>query len=233
MALKVGDYVEYDSGDNGKILCKVLYDASSQYGLQLISNKNVKEITINSTENWETSKIVYNNLIIDLNNEAESYINDKYAYDARCVGSIPTVKNGMFIDKDKGSQNTVTLPSSYTKPTNWENKDTGCYDYDEHYTTDKNAMEEAGLYTQTEEGYFYLASRFCGDASTYYRFSVRGIYLNGNVAYDTLCRVEKAGSVSGRNVTEGFRPCISLKSSNIKITGGDGKTEATAYTLGV
>lgn len=226
--------MEYDSGDNGKILCRVLYDASSQYGLQLISNKNTKQVTITKGD-WKVGKKNYNNIIINLNNEAESYINDKYAYDARCVGSIPTVKNGIFIDKDKGSQNTVTLPSSYEKPTNWEDKDTGCYDYDEHYITDRTAMDNAGLFTQEEGEYFHLASRTCGESREYgYRFSIRGMHSNGVLNYDTICRVEASGNAVGRNdVTEGFRPCISLKSKNIKITGGDGKTKVTAYTLGV
>ena len=34
-------------------------------------------------------------------------------------------------------------------------------------------------------------------------------------------------------VQKGVRPCITLKTTGVKITSGDGKTELTAYTLGL
>lgn len=39
--------------------------------------------------------------------------------------------------------------------------------------------------------------------------------------------------VTQQLVKHGLRPCISLKSDIIRITGGDGTSEATAYTLGI
>ena len=49
--LKAGDYIKYDTGvssvgTNGIITCRVLYEASSEYGLQIISDKNVANITL-------------------------------------------------------------------------------------------------------------------------------------------------------------------------------------------
>ena len=50
-----------------------------------------------------------------------------------------------------------------------------------------------------------------------------------------LCGMWSDGGVRGvsYSFTNGLRPCISLKSDIIKITGGDGLSEATAYTIGL
>ena len=50
--------------------------------------------------------------------------------------------------------------------------------------------------------------------------------------HNFLFMVNSTGGVDYRNFSRGFRPCFILK-SGIKITGGDGKTAETAYTLGV
>jgi len=43
-----------------------------------------------------TGDFEYNNAFVTLNSEAEKYVNRKYAYDGRSVGSLPTTKNGIF-----------------------------------------------------------------------------------------------------------------------------------------
>ncbi len=99
-SLEEGDYIKYDTGIEGVgiIICRVLYTASSKYGLQIISDKNIEEITLGG-DTFEEGRNSYNNAIQTLNNEAEKYINSKYATDARCVGSMPTIEDGVFVDK--------------------------------------------------------------------------------------------------------------------------------------
>ena len=48
----------------------------------------------------------------------------------------------------------------------------------------------------------------------------------------SLCAVYSNGNEIGHIISYGFRPCISLN-PNVKVTAGDGETEATAYELGV
>ncbi len=239
LALKVGDYVKYDSGANGVITCRVLYPVTSEYGLQIISNKNVKQVTLGGSD-WNTGKTAYNNAISDLNNYAEDYINTEFAYDGRCVGSLPTVSKGMFIDKDKhnGETGTVSIPNSYTLPTGWTSTDTGCVKGDTNSATDKKQLTTNKIFSDGAE--FWLASRISSNDGDAVNFGVEIIGLYGELMMQELggkrlCRVyfgSVGTSVIGDSGSYGLRPCISLKSDIIKITGGDGTSEETAYIIG-
>ena len=119
--LKEGDYIKYDTGVEGVgvITCRVLYTASSKYGLQIISEKDVEMVLLGISDNFEQSKTSYNHAIETLNNTAEKYINSNYSTDARCVGSVPTVENGMFINKNSETQGPVTMQFEYNGSTNF------------------------------------------------------------------------------------------------------------------
>lgn len=47
-----------------------------------------------------------------------------------------------------------------------------------------------------------------------------------------LCKVDSDGSIKGNKTTQGLRPCISLKSDEIKIMGGTGEDVDNAYVIG-
>ena len=220
--LKPGDYIQYDSGTNGKILCRVLYPLDSEYGLQIISNKSVKNVALGKKDDFETSKIAYNNAIETLNNEAEGYINSIYATDARCIGSIPTVENGIFVNKDKGTETTAVLPSEYIRPNGWESHDTGLYNTDENYIIDQEQMEKFNL-QRIEENY-WLASRNVETDSDHCTYHIRCITSNGNFSITYLCYINSSGSTYGESFDYGLRPCIHLK-NDIKITEGNGSEE--------
>ena len=241
--LKTGDYIKYDTGksevgDNGVIICRVLYPTTSEYGLQIISDRIVKEMALGTGNTWEEGKSAYNNAIENLNNEAEAYINTEYAYDARCVGGIPTVMDGIFVDKDKhnGEAGTISISSSYTLPAGWESRDTGCYKSDTNYKTDQAQMRGYGLLFNGRS--YWLASRSAGMSGneTYEEtsFSVRTILHNYGVYENAYClRVDNGGYCTiGLFNRSGFRPCISLRSDIIKIISGDGTSENTAYVIG-
>ena len=242
--LKVGDYIKYDTGvstvgENGVIVCRVLYAANSEYGLQIISDKNVgTDITLGGST-WEEGKAGYNGAIEILNNEAQKYVNEAYAYDGRCVGSIPTIQKGMFVNKNKLKDSegniqdildTVSIPNNYTIPTGWTSRDTGCYNTDTNYTIDKTALEEANIWKTGQV--YWLASREYSKSSSV-NFSMYNVNTSGSLNTYYMCGVNWSNSGTwGYPRTSGLRPCISLKSNIIKITGGDGTSEGTAYTIG-
>lgn len=224
LALKAGDYIKYNSGANGEILCRVLYPISSEYGLQIISDKNVKNVTLGSTTYSEAVE-AYNNAIETLNNEAEVYINTEYAYDARCVGSLPTVEKGMFTKKDNGS-------SAYVTPQFTNASYVNSLDADTNYEMDKVQMNNGDVNIWLTKEEYWLASRgeilastdFCG-------FYMRVVVWGGETKRN-VCTVYANGTSKGELREYGLRPCISLKSDIIKITGGDGKNADTAYVIG-
>ena len=230
--LKLGDYIKYDSGANGEILCRVLYTASSPYGLQIVSDKNVKSITLGG-KNWSDASISYNNAIETLNKEAEGYINQSYAIDARCIGSIPTTQNGKFIDKNRETQTTVVLPlenwQNYVRPNDWDSDDTKCFNTDTNYITDEEQMKALNIWKNGGE--YYLASRKVETNSSECYFIIRYVQNNGEIGSYDVCSLNSKGETFGIFREHELRLCISLK-ENIKIIQGDGKTEATAYKIG-
>lgn len=54
--------------------------------------------------------------------------------------------------------------------------------------------------------------------------------IYGRVTSCALCGIAGDGYTNGINNSYGLRPCFSLK-TDIKITGGDGKTKETAYIM--
>ncbi len=189
LALKAGDYIKYNSGANGEILCRVLYPLSSEYGLQIISDKNVKNVTLGSTTYSEAVES-YNKAIETLNNEAEAYINAEYAYDARCVGSLPTVKNGIFTKKDSGATTYVTVDFTNASYIN-------SLDADTNYEVDKEQMEAEGVSLWNTGEKYWLASRLLENRGTYYAFCVRQLFANGNFYAGSLTGVFSGDRVSG------------------------------------
>ena len=147
-----GDYVKYDTGidgigenGNGIVLFRVLYNDETN-GLQIISDKNVEQVKLGDS-NYAQAVKSYNGAIEELNNKAEMYVNNEYAYDGRSVGSAPRTKNGIFIDKDKvkfegideyiepSEENYVVLRFTNASYIN-------SYDTDTNYTEDIEAMRE-------------------------------------------------------------------------------------------
>jgi len=236
--LKAGEYIKYDTGVDGvgEITCRVLYEASSEYGLQIISNKNVGSgITLGgATFNTIEARTSYNSTIETLNREAGKYLNTTYAVDARCVGSLPSINlDGSFKEKNKGTETTVILPpdtwSSYTRPNLWTSDDTECYDKDTNYVTDETQMINANIKTTGQ--YYWLASRDVSSDSSSCYFYLRRVDSYGGLSKYSFLYVDSSEMhPSGSSTNNGLRPCFSLR-SDIKITGGDGQSEVTAYTM--
>ena len=225
--LKAGDYIKYNTGvnsvgTNGIVTCRVLYDASSEYGLQLITDKNIVNVTLEA-DDWTTARNSYNNAITILNNEAGKYLNKTYATDARCVGSVPTNKNGTFINKNSenvGPQTFRYFSTSVESANNMKAADT-------NYKTDITQMESLNILTTGKN--YWIASRFVNDSLSFCDLYVHRVMADGNFSQMYLCRVKSDSAYGFSSTTYGLRPCFSLK-SDIKITRGNGTSESP-YTM--
>ena len=171
---EMGDYVKYDTGtEKGVLTFRVLYNDDTN-GLQIISDKNVDNVTLGG-DDWTTGKDSYNNAIVTLNEAAYDYAeNSLYAIDGRCVGSVPTVgADGTFTAKNTEETGTYSLPDEYTLPSGWTSRDTGCKGTDTNYETDQTAMQAISGDMWTTGEYYWLASRTVPSYSSHCSFCVR------------------------------------------------------------
>ena len=232
---KPGDYVKYDTGiesvgDKGKVTFRVLYN-DDKYGLQIISDKNIELVALGTTGRdltaWQASRNDYNNAITMLNEKAEYYAKSSpYALDGRCVGSVPSIgTDGKF--NVKNTENVEPVQLEFTSTVEGANNMKG---EDNNFEIDQTALQEANIWTTGEE--YWLASRDLILNSSYCSFNVRVVNTNGDLSYNSLSHVNSDGYMYGYDEEGGLRPCISLK-SDIKVTAGDGKSEKTAYELGI
>ena len=205
--LKSGDYIIYDTGTRGEIVCRVLYPSLSPYGLQIIADKSVKQITLGGTD-LESAQQSYNNAISLLNTEAERYLNNSYASSARCVGSNPNDKNNEEIGP-------IELNYSYKGSKNFNAKK-----QDENYKIDLEAMEEAGI-TGIEEDYWMASRNVVQDKSgTFLR--IYGIYGRGVLSSSGIIDIWGNENSEFYSKTCGLRPCFTLKATSLKIIDGNG-----------
>ena len=214
--LKAGDYVTYPSAQ-GDIECRVLYDSTSEYGVQLITSACVgSDITLgDEKDNFTNAMNSYNNAISTLNSAAGAYNNSDYST-ARCVGSNPTnpsAEAGYF-----------TSSESYMSAYNGQLKDA-----DTNYETDYNQMEALEINNIADA--YWLASRYVDSYSGYSTFLVRCVATSGRVDLSRLCGVNSRGNSNASYASHGLRPVFTLK-SGIKVTGGNGES-GTPYTLGL
>ena len=237
--LVAGEKVYYDAGntsigDQGIIVCTVLYDEeynkknNTNYGIQLYINIPGEYTSIGydmipgEESNFERGKNVYNNAIKILNSKAEKYLNEKYAKDARCLGSVPDNKN--------------SEPGFYTREDKWFADFNNIYkNSDNNYEIDYNQLKKLNI---TNGNYTPLASRVVESDDRSSKFNLR--YLVG----DKIMNVGMGG-IATENIegpeydiytngpddsieTNVFSVIVTLK-EGIKITNGDGKD--TPYTL--
>ena len=213
--LKAGDYVTYPSAQ-GDIECRVLYDSTSEYGVQLITSACVgSDITLgDEKDNFTNAMNSYNNAISTLNSAAGAYNNSDYST-ARCVGSNPTNPSA-----EAGYYTFTKFSSSYSGKL--KDTDTNC-------ETDYNQMESLEI-NDIYDGY-WLASRSVTSGINGSGFRVRYVFAGGRVGYNNLCSVYSNGATGANGNSDGLRPVFTLK-SGIKVTGGNGES-GTPYTLGL
>ena len=236
--IKEAEYVNYVAKNGSTILCTVLYDINSPYGVEIISMQALESVEIgngtggptNTKEYYNIALNSYNNAISTLNNKAASYNNTTYSTSARSVGSVPNNPSydaaGMF-----------TSSESYMSSHNNTFKDT-----DENYVTDWEQMKKLNIAVVDFE--YWLSSRYvyvyqnASDSTrNYIKFDVRYVLRKSSSTdmEDYLSRrviggVNAKGILSGDSTSYSIRPIFKLK-DGIKITGGSG-TQSDPYTLG-
>ena len=219
--LKAGDWVTYPSSQ-GNIECVVLYDSSSEYGVEIIAMEIVEEVELGNGTGSSSSSISpidfntamdsYNNAISTLNTRAGNYNNSIYSTRARCVGSDQ-------------SNPTLDNPGYFTSSYSWFSSYNGkLKNGDTHYKTDWNQMGTLGI--RNLNYVYWLASRNMSSDSCIFFTRIVG----NNLGSYELCSVIDTGRTYSRSYTAGLRPIFLLK-SGIIVTGGSG-TESSPYTLG-
>ncbi|MBR6034214.1 MAG: hypothetical protein IKP28_05740 [Clostridia bacterium] len=160
-------YVNYVDKNGNTILCRVLYDSSSPYGIEIIAENYVDSVTIGKTDPsvsasdfqfsgnpsplHDTAKrelASYNRYITTLNEKASDYLDTNGIADrARCVGSNPA-----------NPTDTATMyTSSNTFLTN--NGWNGVFKSgDNNKATDVTQMKNLGIFKKNYE--YWLASRY-------------------------------------------------------------------------
>ena len=98
--LKIGDKVQYIDKNNNEINCVVLYDNTTSYGIQIISEDIVDTLKLGDDNNYDVSMESYNNSLNILNNKANDYLNPVYASATRSVGSPPDMANMDSYEED-------------------------------------------------------------------------------------------------------------------------------------
>ena len=233
--LNAGDYVYYEDRTGVTRLCAVLYDSSSEYGVEIISMETVEE-----------AQITYDAAISMLNARAAEYNNIVYSESARCVGSVPDNPN---------YEEVGPFASTYLSKYNYQFKDE-----DENYKEDYEQMTNLGILDAHDvdglRTYYWLASRHIidgygswnyvgdifsvdrahaiGSASFRVRTTVDTGYLNNEAIFFTVRNDSTTDFTnSDETITKsyGLRPVFKLKDEVI-VTGGSG-TEEDPYTLGI
>ena len=238
LSLKQKDYVLYDTGVEGvgKILCQVLYEASSEYGLQIIPVDCIKkndeyvqveifdskttglmpgDSTIITSSEEEEYKDKYNTVIEELNSKAMEYANTNYIVDARCIGSNPKAKNSENKNMKLGKRQ----------------ESTELKDEDDNYTIDYENLSNLNMLNTAEA--YWMASRYNEQGQVY--FSSDGIHFKLRIVgaeSEEIYGYNNNGLSDAISVNSfGFRPAFLLK-GNLQIIAGDGQQE-TPYELGV
>ena len=213
--LVAGDYVTYPS-PSGDLACRVLYDSSSGYGVQLITSDTVTDSYTLGSSYFATAKNSYNNAISTLNSAVSSYNNSTYST-VRCVGSVPN---------NSSQDNARYFTSSYSYMSSYNGQ---FKEGDTNYETDFDKMGTLGI--RNIGKYYWLASRNVTSRSSYSFFSTRSVSSSGSLTVGNLCSVYSDGGAYPASSLSGLRPVFTLK-SGIKVTGGNG-TSSSPYTLGV
>lgn len=224
--LKAGDTVNYIDNNGDTIKCRVLYDSSSNYGIQIISELPLEGVGVKigngtgsqndttQTDLFYVARDSYNNAIQILNAKANEYLNAEYASSARCVGTLPDNPN---------------LEVGYhTSGYSWYvNHNETLKDADTNYLIDWNQMTSLGI--ANINGNYWVASRnISNDKGVQFRYAIRYFigYSSQLIQHD-ICKI--AGYVYSADRICGIRPVFTLK-SEIQVTGGEG-TSNSPYTL--
>lgn len=218
-----GPYINYHYKENDEdktLLCRLLYDADSEYGIQITTEDVLDDFQIRGNQ--------YNDAVKILNNNSAQYlIGNDIADRARSIGSNP--------NSDDNSEGTSEM--FYSTDHHGGN---GIYkDLDEEYDSDVEQLTNIG----DRRNGFWLASRYAHPYGSY-RLGIRTVELivynswsPGDIkAQETaeLIRLYSFNNYNGDDyayysVTKAYRPVFHLKSGT-RVVSGNG-TKDSPYEL--
>ena len=213
--LKEGQYVQYVDKSGIPRKCIVIYDSTSGYGTQIVTESGVDSVTIGVEDDVQASVKDYNKAIDTLNTKAREYLNTDYASSARCLGSNPinpAAQSGYYRDKNFDF-------SEYNGKLR---------DGDENYVSD---LEKIKSYNRSCRN-VWLASRYVAYSEdsgriTFYISSVGT--SSSKYTVNEICIFGSSISDYSKSETMGICSVFTLK-DNVKINGGSG-TSGDPYTL--
>ena len=203
--LKAGNWVRYPS-TQGDIDCVVLYDSSSEYGVEIIAMESVEDIELgNGTGSVQTQNTTYFNMAMNsyngaiktLNDAAGDYNNGAYSSRARCVGSDPANKNSEATDY-------FSSDYEYMKQYNGMFKNG-----DGNYNEDRFQMKDLGIEYYDKD--YWLASRGIiseNENQTYFGivYTRKSDEIISTAVGNNICSINYANGISSDSETYGLRP---------------------------
>ncbi len=227
--LRAGNYVNYIDKTGTTRKCIVLYDSTSNYGIQIITEGIITNMTVGNATNYDSAKNAWNNLISTLNAKATEYLNTNYASSARCVGSVPNNPN---FETTTYYNYTGELAQYFQYNNQLKNADTNS-------ETDKNQLNKIGSLKIND--FYWFASRKINVSTILHNIelnverSQKENYWSSNEENTLIYFGIRSGQAyfftSQGAKTAGFRPVFTLK-TNISIIGGQG-TSDSPYILGI
>ncbi len=225
--LTAGEYVNYIDANGTTRKCIVLYDATSSYGIQIITAERVEEVVVVGTTNGEISNSAtdlskamsaYNVAITTLDTKAKAYLNTTYATSARCVGSVPNSPT---------TEATSMFNTSYSYMSTYSGK---LKNSDTNYEKDWEQIKKLELTKKLcSNGIVIMASRFISSDSTSTIFSLARPVSSGIISSVGGFALRSNGVKEVWPGNGGLYPVMTLKTT-LKITGGAG-TDESPYIL--
>ena len=214
--LVAGDYIKYEDSTGEEILCAVLYDSTSPYGVEITAMDVWDDkfyVLIGAADQLNAARNSYNNAIKTLNDKAQEFNNSELSTSARSIGSVPDnpySESGMF---------TTDFPymANYTGTIKGG---------DNNYITDWNQMQKLGI---TDANYsYFMASREVNssDYATFFCINVSG---RANQVIRIYNPEQAKGDVDCDGIGRSVRPVFKLK-DNLNIWTGNG-TEDNPYRI--
>lgn len=228
--LVAGEKIKYNTGnsgvgENGIVECIVLYDQSynkehgTNYGIQVVTADIIEKMSFGvdaENDSPESKECIrqYNEGILILNKVCEKYLNEKYATDARSVGSVPDNKN-------------YQTPGYYTRSESWFiNKLSNTFrNKDNNYITDMNQLKK--LKIEKTSYRYWLASLDVQANDGWSGFGIRAYNQEEDIiSWSSHVEINMAPNVFGHKTTAlGVRAVFTLK-PEVNIISGDGYDNA-------
>lgn len=224
----------YKEGEQVKtILCRVLYDADSEYGIQIVAENPVEKINLGYSDNqvpeeyttdFEKCKWSYNNVVASLNNKSKEYLSgNNIAETARSIGSNPA--NPDYPDNEEPAL-MWTSYHEWMTTYHWN----GVFKAtDTNYTEDESQLTLLNLSKITDDGaiikWYWMASRKITGETNFEYCYIHFMNGLGNISQRQILTLNGTnGSTTPYSSDGGLRPVFILK-SGVKIKDGDGSKD--------